>query len=51
VAYGLVGYPAPEGSGQVSERRLAAARAVREAAERERAAIAELEKALAEIGN
>lgn len=46
-AYGLVGYAAPKGSGRIKERRLAAAAAVRKALEHERAAIAELEKALA----
>jgi len=49
-AYGLVGYPAPEGSGKVREKRLAAAAAVRRAAENERAAIAELRQALAAEG-
>ncbi|MGD8240676.1 MAG: hypothetical protein PVH68_19145, partial [Armatimonadota bacterium] len=45
-AYGLVGYAAPDGSGKVKEKRLAAADAVRRAAEHERAAIAELRLAL-----
>jgi hypothetical protein len=49
-AYGLVGYAAPEGSAKVKENRMAAARAVREAFEHERTAIAELERALEVAG-
>ena len=49
-AYRLVGYPAPEGSGKVREKRLAAAAAVRRAAEHEQAAITELRQARAAEG-
>ena len=50
VAYGLVGYAAPDGSGRIRENRLAAARAVRQARKHEQSAIGELEDALAELG-
>ncbi len=45
-AYAQIGYAAPEGSGKVKERRLAAAAAVRRAAEFEKAGIAEIAAAL-----
>jgi len=45
-AYGLIGYGAPDGSGKVKHKRLAAAQAVREALENERSAIARIEEAL-----
>jgi len=46
----LVGYAAPEGSGKVREKRLAAAAAVRRAADQEQTAISELRQALAAEG-
>ena len=48
-AYGLIGYGAPDGSGKVKEKRLAAAQAVREALEHERSAIAQIEEALLHV--
>jgi hypothetical protein len=45
-AYGLVGYPAPEGAGKVPANRHAAANAVRDALQHEQSAIAELRHAL-----
>jgi hypothetical protein len=47
-AYGLVGHPAPEGSGRDKGKRLAASRAVLKALEHERAAVKELRAALRE---